>query len=172
MFNIVYFFVPKDYWGYTIDEKQIYKLNPQSWTEISIADSHSIYESKNWLERMFVNFFVDNKEAVARLLWEIKDREEELTIIKKSYRFNPKHTTILIKNEDTLVTRLNEFDNKSFDDLFIYTQQREIKKITCITSGETLELFIKNEYVDDVESVTSNWAVKVDYFEYANGQQE
>lgn len=67
MSDIVYFFVPENCWGHDDEMAQRYNLRLGSWTEISIMDSHSIYNNKNWIEKNDGRFFVNKSHKVFHL---------------------------------------------------------------------------------------------------------
>lgn len=172
MFNIVYYTVPQDHMNVTKERKQLYGLNFEEWIETVILDSKTIYENKNWRTMWSLNFFVDQTSTFAQFLWELKEKDEKLSIKKRIYRFKKAYTTESVESEDMLITKLEELGVRYYDYTYIYTKQEVIKKIIFIEAGEVIHLFVKKELVSAIENIVSKWADKANYFQYELGRDE
>jgi hypothetical protein len=126
---------------------------------------------KKWREKFAVTFFIDKKREFARLLWGLKNESEKMLLNEKLYRFKEKYSINEIESENYLTDKLEGFTN-NFWRAFLYVRKGEIRKIVNIEGGEAIDLFVRNEDINQIEPIISNWAEKASYYKYELGQEE
>lgn len=169
MFDVVYYFVPREHMALTKTQEAICGIDIEDWVEVIITDSHSIYENKKWYQ---VQFFTAKTSEVARLIWSIKGERRELSIRRKLYRFRKQYATETVKNESDLVTRLEELACRNYGYAFLYTQKGEVEIAIYSEGCEDLDMFVKKQCMAEIEKVISAMADKADYFKYEFDQEE
>lgn len=171
MFDIVYYYVPEKKRWIPPALGNLYNVNLTDWNEIIVTDSEKIYEHKSWFTRLNVTSFVDKQDECAEFLWNLKTKSEKLLIRGNGENLEANAET-LITNKSELTTLLDEINIQRKTYYALYTDKFDVKKIVIYEGSETLKIFIRKEFCNELEKSISLLARKGSFSKYELGQEE
>ncbi|WP_269477130.1 hypothetical protein [Hominibacterium faecale] len=166
MYKLEFYYVPTSCIFQSEKQKELCRLNLEHWVQINIGDAQERFSGKSLWEIKTSFTFVDYSEEVAKLLWDLKEGDEDLIFRVKPYRYKRIYENEKMKTLYTLNDKIKDAAMHKVKNVFLYLQQKQIVKLVSISEGEIIEVFAREECAASLENAISKWADKTEYYKY------